>query len=282
MDEKARGWQSHIFRLRRVTQVIADFSRKPWTEIRILDLGSLEGQYSLEFAARGAQVVAIEGREENNAKARAAATSLNLSGIEFITDDVRNLSLERYGKFDVVLCSGILYHLPGEDACRLIQTISEVCDHLTIIDTHVGLVDSKTIVWEGKKYGGAVFQEHASADSDAVKLARVWSSLDNENSFWMTKPSLMNLLRDTGFTTVTEVFRPVSFFDYSDRLTFVAIKGTRERVSVALEAPEQDYPEHLDLPAHPGQAPQLAPAPSSSSPTWKRMARRVRRVLLGR
>jgi SAM-dependent methyltransferase len=281
MDEKARGWQSHIFRLRRVTQVIADLSRKPWTEIRILDLGSLEGQYSLEFAAKGAQVIAIEGREENNAKARAAATTLNLSGIRFVTDDVRNLSLERYGKFDVVLCSGILYHLPGDDACKLIQVISQVCDHLAIIDTHVGLTDSKTVLWEGRKYGGVIYPEHASTDSTAVKLARVWSSLDNENSFWMTKPSLMNLFRDTGFTTVTEVFRPASYFDFSDRLTFVAIKGTPERVSVALDVPEPDYPEHLNLPAHPSQAPQLAPPPSPS-PTWKRMARRARRVPLGR
>jgi SAM-dependent methyltransferase len=229
----------------------------------------------LEFASRGARVVAIEGRESNNAKARASAIAQNITGIEFVTDDVRNLRLERYGKFDVVLCSGILYHLPGEDGCRLIQTISEVCDHLAIIDTHVGLTDFKTVQRNGKTYSGIVFQEHASTDSAAVRLERAWASLDNETSFWITKPSLMNLLRDVGFTTVLEVFRPVSFFVHADRITIAAVKGTA--IPLTEGAPEADYPEHLNLPAHPGQAHFLG---ALTVPTWKRIARRVRRVIL--
>jgi predicted RNA methylase len=80
-------------RLRRVVQTIADIEQKPWSQLRILDLGSLEGGFALEFAIHGAQVVAIEGRETNNAIARANARSRNLSNVEFITDDVRNLTL---------------------------------------------------------------------------------------------------------------------------------------------------------------------------------------------
>ena len=100
----------------------------------------------MEFALKGAQVVAIEGREENNAKARAAAASKGLKNIQFVTDDVRNLSRERFGQFDVVLCSGILYHLPGDDGCRLIEIIADLCTKLTVIDisNEVGLVKS---VW---------------------------------------------------------------------------------------------------------------------------------------
>ena len=83
--------QPHL-RVRRITQVCADFSRKHWTDLRVLvDLGSLEGQFAMEFALKGAQVVAIEGREENNAKARAAAVSKGLKNIQFVTDDVRKL-----------------------------------------------------------------------------------------------------------------------------------------------------------------------------------------------
>jgi 2-polyprenyl-3-methyl-5-hydroxy-6-metoxy-1,4-benzoquinol methylase len=89
-------------RVRRITQVMADFPRKPWTDLRVLDLGSLEGQFAMEFALKGAQVVAIEGREENNVKARAAAASKGLKNIQFVTDDVRNLSREHFGQYDVV------------------------------------------------------------------------------------------------------------------------------------------------------------------------------------
>jgi hypothetical protein len=43
---------------------------------------------------------------------------MGLPNVEFVTDDVRNFSRKRYGAFDVVICSGILYHLPGKDGCR--------------------------------------------------------------------------------------------------------------------------------------------------------------------
>src|SRR5438552_1298143 len=99
-------------RLRRIVQTIADLSVKPWDQLHILDLGSLEGFYGLEFASHGAHVVGIEGRESNNVHARFSAEVLGLSNIEFITDDVRNLSQAKYGRFDVVFCAGILYHLP--------------------------------------------------------------------------------------------------------------------------------------------------------------------------
>src|ERR1700751_2093263 len=62
--------------LRRIIQAIADLSGKSWDQLRILDLGSLEGFYALEFASRGARVVAIEGRESNNVHARFAAEAL--------------------------------------------------------------------------------------------------------------------------------------------------------------------------------------------------------------
>ena len=262
-------------RVRRATQVVADLSHKPWTDLRILDLGSLEGQFAMEFALKGAQVVAIEGREENNAKARAAAASKGLKNIQFVTDDVRDLSRERFGQFDVVLCSGILYHLPGDDGCRLIERIADLCTKLTVIDTHIGLADLKSLQWKDKKYHGIIYREHSSSDSAEMRLSRAWASLDNETSFWMTKPSLLNLLRDVGFTTVCEVFRPASFFDFSDRVTLAAIKGMPQQVSICLEAPEPDWPEHLDLPVQPGQAHFFA----RPSPLWKRIGRRIRRTL---
>jgi hypothetical protein len=108
-----------------------------------------------------------------------------------------------------------------------------------------------------------------------MKLARAWASLDHETSFWMTKPSLLNLLRDVGFTMMLEVFRPASFFDFSDRVTLAAIKGVPQEISICREAPEPDWPEHLDLPAQPGQAHHFVPL----APLWKRIGRKVRRTL---
>ena len=55
----------HAARRRRVRRIARG--------VRVLDLASLEGMYALELARRGADVVAIEGREANVEKARFAA-----------------------------------------------------------------------------------------------------------------------------------------------------------------------------------------------------------------
>jgi hypothetical protein len=258
--------------LRRATQTIADLSTKPWSQLRILDLGSLEGAYSLEFASHGAQVVGIEGRESSNVHARFAAEALGLSNVEFFTDDVRNLSQEKYGRFDVVYCSGLLYHLPGVDACEFLSAIAQICQRLTIIDTQVGLTDQSSINWRGRIYRGYLSPEHSADDTPEVKATRKWSSLDNNTSFWFTKPSLLNLLRDVGFTGVFEVYNPNSDRDFCDNLTFAAlIGGPRQCVNIAphiAQIPEPDWPEHSNLPRHPCQI-QL---PQRQRPLWRRIA----------
>ena len=262
--------------LRRVTQVIADLSREPWEQLRILDLGSLEGIYALEFASRGAKVVGIEGRESNNAHARFAAEALGFSNIDFVTDDVRNLCHEKYGQFDVVFCSGILYHLPGYDACRLLSSIAQVCKRLLIIDTHVGLKPETSINWEGHSYHGFTFSEHSSEDTPEVKASRKWASLDNETSFWFTKPSLLNLLRDVGFTSAFEILSPKSFSLYSDRLTFAVTIGSRQPCRMSPElthTPEPDWPELSNLTPFPAQAISMEQPPSTVvRQLWRRIA----------
>jgi hypothetical protein len=154
------------------------------------------------------------------------------------------------------LCSGILYHLPGEQGCQFIRSIADVCARLTIIDTHVGLREDASISWAGGTYHGTLYSEHPAGDKVATKMARTCASLDNNSSFWLTKPSLLNLLRDVGFTSVSEILRPRSFADFVDRLTFAAIKGEPQRIAVSPEleqTPEPDWPEGSPLEPHPSQ-----------------------------
>src|SRR5690348_15217017 len=86
--------------LRCYTQVAADITGKPLETLRVLDLACLEGQYGIEFALHGADVVAIEGREANLAKVRFAKEMLSIDKLKPVLDDVRNLNKETYGCFE--------------------------------------------------------------------------------------------------------------------------------------------------------------------------------------
>lgn len=219
-------------KLRRMTQIVMDWCGGSVEGLRILDLACLEGMYGLELAMQGAQVVGIEGREANLAKARFVKDTLGLSNIDFYCDDVRNLSVERYGQFDVVLCLGIYYHLDAPDVFRFMEQIGSVCTKLAIVDTHVSRTAETQHPYAGLELSGCRYVEHAPEASTDDRLKILWASLDNDYSFWLTRPSLFNLMQHCGFTSIYECHSPlVEKFEQlrrsgtGDRATFVAFKG---------------------------------------------------------
>jgi SAM-dependent methyltransferase len=212
-------------RLRRVVQLAADLTGRPLSELRVLDLGALEGQYAVEFALHGAEVVAIEGREANAAKARLAAEVLGLDNLEVRQEDVRGLSAEGHGSFDVVLCLGLLYHLDGADVFAFLDRLADVCTSLLILDTHVGLHPRRLYRHAGHDYRGVTFVEHSPQASAEQRQRSLWASLDNEESFWPTRASLLNALQRSGFTSVLECGVPAMSAP-RDRLTFAALRGS--------------------------------------------------------
>lgn len=224
-----KGLTGNEVKLRRILQSVSDITRKPLASLRVLDLGCLEGLYAVELARHGAQVVALEAREANIEKARFAKEVLALENLEIVQDDVRNLSQEKYGYFDVVLCLGILYHLDVPDVFSFLERIAEVCQDFVLIDTHVG-VPEKSYLYQGRNYWGSSFQEHDVKATPEMKSKRLWASLDNPESFWFTRPSLYNLLSHIGFTSVYECHIPPEPDKPLDRLTLLAMRGQRQDI----------------------------------------------------
>lgn len=236
-------------RLRRMLQVAHDFSHQPLESLRVLDLGCLEGMFAIEFARHGAEVVGIEGREANIEKARFVKEILSLDRLQLAQDDVRNLSQEAYGTFDLVLCLGILYHLDAPDVFQFAERMAEVCRGCAIIDTHICLTPIDSRIYDGNRYWGSRYGEHAPDTRTVERLKRVWASLDNGESFWLTRPSLYNLLARAGFASIYECHYPSDGerpWKNEDRITLVAVKGERARlISTPLinELPELPRPE---------------------------------------
>ena len=235
-------------RLLRVIQNVADVVGCPLSELRVLDLGCLEGQYAIEFARHGATAVGVDGREANLEKARFAKEMLGLDRVTLMQDDVRNLSREKHGSFDVVLCLGLLYHLDSPDVFQLVENMFDVCQRCVVIDTSFNLSAKQSFSYKGRTYWGCAYQEHEANATDEQKEENLWGSLDNLASVWLTKPSLLNLLADVGFTSVFECHNPSEIGKLNDRITLIAIKGTPHEIRsqpIVNERPRHEaWPEH--------------------------------------
>jgi ubiquinone/menaquinone biosynthesis C-methylase UbiE len=252
-------------RLRCFVQAIADLAGKPFNQLRILDIACLEGHYSIEFGLQGAQVVGIEIREANLSKARFLKETLGLDNVEFHQDDVRNLSEAKYGRFDAVLCAGILYHLDAPAVFEFIDNVHSVCDRLAIFETFVSSRPTTSAMHKGRTYWGNYYVEHDEGASPETKYRDLWASIDNPRSFWLTKASLANALDHAGFTSVYVQVNPSLEKQPADRHTIIAVNGTTARI---LTSPMTDEEIRLDWTEADARSVQ-GPPNTTRNPLWR-------------
>jgi SAM-dependent methyltransferase len=221
ISERPHG---HEWRVAQFVQIVSDAVGGSLSGLRVLDLGAGEGMFSAELAAHGADVLAIEARAPSVAKIELARDALGLPNLRVVQGDVRELSRERHGEFDVVLCLGILYHLDADGVFLLTRRMAEVCRRFALVDTHFGLRDRTEVRDDGRSYSGVTYREHDPGSSSAAREAELRASIDNPESFWPTRPSLYNLLADVGFSSVHETRIP-RYAGPGDRTVMLAFKG---------------------------------------------------------
>jgi SAM-dependent methyltransferase len=156
--------------------------------LRMLDLACRTGAFATAFAHAGAQVLALEGRQDN-------LDHVPHSTAQFELADVRHLSLERHGWHDVTLCCGILYHLDAADAVKLLRAMRQVTGQFAVIDTHVG-ADQGEVTVDGRAYRGCVYGE---------ALDHPWSALGNPASWWFAEGSLGDAVHAAGWAQVEHI-----------------------------------------------------------------------------
>jgi SAM-dependent methyltransferase len=167
---------------------------------RVADLGCLEGGYAVTFARAGYDVVGIEGKPGNFATCQWVADQMQLPNLRFVLDDVRNI--RSHGRFDAVLCAGLVYHL--DEPVAFLRTLGEVTGRLVIVNTNFATeaggerdvypLSPELAEHEGKL--GRWYEEPVSA----------WSSVGNRRSFWLERRHLLQAMLEAGFPTVFEQF----------------------------------------------------------------------------
>ena len=176
------------------------------SSIRVADLACLEGGYAVEFARMGFDVTGIEIRESNLAACQAVQEQLNLKNLNFVRDDVRNIS--QYGQFEVVFCCGIYYHL--DKPVEFMRILGEVTTKALILNTHFSTEEenvtfklSQVTLNEG--IPGRWFHEFDTSNIGEREVHR-WASWNNDDSFWPMKNYLLQVIKESGFDIVGEQF----------------------------------------------------------------------------
>ena len=196
-------------------QVKGNFKNK-----RVLDIACLEGYFSAECALQGAKVLGIEGKVINIKKCEFIKSVLKIPNLTFVRDDVMRITKSKYGRFDVVLALGILYHL--DNPFRFLANLAKLCDGFVLLDTHVALGDQETLgeswkphlselrsfKFQNRTYTGRSYREFEAEATQLTKDLSCTASLKNEESAWLTEDSLIRLLRDVGFEQISKIVFP--------------------------------------------------------------------------
>jgi len=200
------------------------------SQLRLADVGCLEGGYAVEFARMGFRVLGIEVRELNIAACNYVKSKIDLPHLEFVQDNALNIA--KYGEFDAVFCCGLLYHLDRPK--QYLETLSTVTKKLLILQTHFSLISRNDtrfrlptwVRWytnkllrkpepikfslsspsENEGLAGRWFMEFSNDRSFNKRETAKWSSWDNRRSFWVQREYLLQTIRDVGFNLVMEEY----------------------------------------------------------------------------
>jgi len=186
IDGVATGGDYQVINDRRVQQF---FERLPSVR-SILELGSLEGGLTFMLSTYNTveRVLAIEARAVNIERAKFIGSLLGVSNVEFNQANLEELELTSLGHFDAIFCCGLLYHLP--EPWKLISQAPRVAPSLFIWTVYAN-ENEATLEIDGLR--GREYIE-GGPDEPLSGLS--------PKSVWLTLPSLLELLKRSGYGNV--------------------------------------------------------------------------------
>ncbi|GJE15208.1 class I SAM-dependent methyltransferase [Methylobacterium longum] len=201
----------------------------------IVDLGCLEGGYTVEFARAGMRAVGVEVRRSNYENCLIVRERAGTNGLDFVNDDVWNLA--DHGTFEAAFCCGLLYHL--DKPVEFIRLMSRHVRDVLILHTHFATDRDETMfnlspLTENEGLPGRWMHEHDLDDTEKLEEHK-WTSWSNKRSFWLTKSALIQTLKDCDFNIIYEQYDMLGddirtsmesgYYHQHDRSMFVAIRA---------------------------------------------------------
>lgn len=180
---------------------------------KVLELGPLEGSHSYVCEQRGAEeVLAIEASKNAYLRCLVSKEILNLKRCNFLLGDFEKYLEETDQTFDIILASGVLYHM--QNPVRVLDLITQKCDTL-ILWTHYydeaafPQNDRRRIPFANEPakldYAGHIYTLHQRTYLEAWH-ADAYCGGPDDTHFWMERPDIELLCRQNGFDEVEVAF----------------------------------------------------------------------------
>ncbi len=241
--------------------------------LRLVDLGCLEGGYTVEFARLGLQALGLDVRQSNIDACNFVRSKVNLPNLSFVRDDVWNLA--QYGTFDITFCCGLFYHV--DQPKKLLELLSGATRRVLILQTHFSeAADSPSFI-QPRRFRRALSRvlplRHTGTTTHKLSYLttneglpgrwcpefrterafkdrenRRWASWDNRRSFWIQREYLLQSIRDAGFDLVLEQYDALGkdiasemtegVYRSSGRSTFIGAKTNY----LGVDAPSESAP----------------------------------------
>lgn len=206
----------------------------------VIDVGCLEGGYTIEFARMGLDATGLEVRENNYRNCLWARSRVDVDNLRFRLGDANDIA--QHGAFDVFFVAGLLYHL--DRPRQFLERAALNCRKALIINTQVSHSRETPArqrynlsdLCENEGLQGRWYEEHDEIAATELEALR-WASWQNSRSFWVQKEHLVQLIRDLGFDIVFEQFDCLpdivgemteGFYASTDWMMLVGIKSNGE------------------------------------------------------
>jgi hypothetical protein len=153
---------------------------------RVLDLASNAGYWSLASVEAGCDyVLGIEGRQMHVEQAEFVfgVKEVDQRRYDFVCSDIFKIDFTRFGRFDIVLCLGLFYHVSKH--VELLEKIEEVNEDLLVIDTEVARGRGSWMKLRGQN------------------PKRRLSAVDRTLAMTPTKKAVHDLAKELGYEVVT-------------------------------------------------------------------------------
>ena len=196
--------------------------------MRVLELGPLEAGHSYQLEKLGAEhLLGIEANAEAYLKCLVIKEMLDLRRCHFLLGDVEEFLGQTNETFDMVFCSGILYHM--QDPLSIIQEICRVTDRCFVWSHYYNAEAGDK---EGQRIRRPIQRAGFAADYYELEYkdrqdGTFWGG-NTDRRAWMTQDSMLNSFRHFGLTHV-EVLQDAPAHPNGAAMSFAASRKARRK-----------------------------------------------------